>query len=159
MEGITVRPLEADDVERLRRLFFRLSPQTVYLRFFQPVKAPSDRTLRHLAAVDHVRRQALAAVDEAGEIVAVARYDRQRDDPAKAEMAIVVEDDWQGRGLGRFLMRELGKDAWRNGVTTLTASVLGENRRMLHVAHAMAPAAHSHIDHGEFEMEIPLGAA
>jgi GNAT superfamily N-acetyltransferase len=74
-------------------------------------------------------------------------------------MAIVVEDAWQGLGLGRLLMRRLAKEAWRNGVSTLTASVLGENRRMLHLAHAMAPAAHSHIDHGEFEMEIPLGAA
>jgi RimJ/RimL family protein N-acetyltransferase len=159
MDGITVRPVEADDVERLRRLFFRLSPQTVYLRFFQPVKAPSERTLRWLAAVDHSDRQALAAVDADGEIVAVARYDRLRDDPTKAEMAIVVQDDWQAHGLGTMLLRQLGKEAWRNGVTTLTASVLGENRRMLHLAHTMAPSAHTHLDHGELELEIPLGAA
>jgi GNAT superfamily N-acetyltransferase len=159
MDGITVRPVEADDVDRLRRLFYRLSPQTVYLRFFQPVKAPSERTLRYLAGVDHVDRQALAAVDDAGEIVAVARYDRSRDDTTKAEMAIVVEDDWQARGLGRMLLRQLGKEAWRNGVTTLTASVLGENRRMLHLAHALAPASHTHVDQGELELEIPLGAA
>src|SRR3954447_6766162 len=95
---LTLRPIRDDDADRLRRLFFRLSPETVYLRFFQPVRNPSDKLLHHLAEVDHDRRQAIVALD-GDEIVGVARYDRA-DDAQHAEVAILVEDAWQGNGLG-----------------------------------------------------------
>ncbi|MEY2434477.1 MAG: hypothetical protein QOC92_4202 [Acidimicrobiaceae bacterium] len=158
LEGrcITVRPIDDDDVDRLRRLFFRLSPETVHLRFFQPVKAPSEKMLHHLAEVDHNRRQAIVAVYD-DEIVAVVRYDRG-EDPSLAEMAIVVEDAWQGHGLGKLLLRRLTVDAIEHGVETLTATVLGENRRALGLAHRVAPTTHTRLDHGEWYLDIPLGA-
>src|SRR4051794_19605759 len=73
-DGSTVelRPLVDTDVELLRRLFFRLSPHTVYLRFFQPIHEPRTAQLQHLAAVDHDTRDAIAAIDDSGEVVAVA---------------------------------------------------------------------------------------
>jgi RimJ/RimL family protein N-acetyltransferase len=153
---LTIRPVEADDVERLRDLFFRLSPHTVYLRFFSPVKKPSEKVLAHLAAVDHWSRDALAAVVD-GEIVAVARYDRDADDPERAEFAVVVEDEWQGHGLGSLLLDELAQTAHERGVTTLTATVLGENQRMLSLARRLGPV-HTFLDHGEWGLEIPLEA-
>src|SRR5687768_15278424 len=87
---ITLRPIRDDDVERLRRLFYRLSPETIYLRFFQPLRRPSEKMLHHLAEVDHERRQAIVAVD-GDEVVGVARYD-PADDDQHAEVAVVVED-------------------------------------------------------------------
>jgi GNAT superfamily N-acetyltransferase len=151
-----VRAMEAYDIDRLRRLFYRLSPQTVYLRFFQPIHAPREEMLRFLAGVDHERRQALVALDDDGEIVGVARYDRRRDDPSRAEVAVLVEDAWQSHGLGSRLLRRLAIEAGEHGITTLTAAVLGENRRMLHVLHALSPDAHAHLESGEFEVEVPL---
>jgi GNAT superfamily N-acetyltransferase len=154
--SVTLRPIRDDDVDRLRRLFFRLSPETVYLRFFQAVRAPSEKLLHHLAEVDHDRRQAVVAVD-GDEIVGVARYDRGAD-AEHAEVAVLVEDAWQGHGLGTVLLRRLGVEALEHGFVSFTATVLGDNRRALVLAHHMSPAAHSHIDHGEWYLDIPLSA-
>ena len=154
--SITFRPIADDDVDRLRRLFFRLSPETVYLRFFQAVRRPSEKLLHHLAEVDHDRRQAIVAV-EGDEIIGVARYDRSVDD-VHAEVAVLVEDAWQGHGLGTLLLRRLGIDALEHGYAGFTATVLGDNRRALLLAHHLSPGVHSHIDHGEWYIDIPLSA-
>jgi RimJ/RimL family protein N-acetyltransferase len=156
-DRITIRPIRPDDVDRLRRLFFRLSPETILLRFFQPVREPSERMLHHFAEVDHDAREAIVAVDD-DEIVAVARYDRA-DDGAHAEVAILVEDAWQGHGLGKKLLRRLTRDAAEHGVTSLTATVLGENRRALLLAHRLAPGAHTHLEHGEWYVDVPVKSA
>jgi GNAT superfamily N-acetyltransferase len=153
--NVTLRALREDDAEALRRLFFRLSPSSVYYRFFQSVRAPSDAALHHLASVDHLRREAIAAV-ASGEIVGVARYERMADDPSRAEVAIVVEDGWQGRGLGKLLLSTLAVKARQAGVTTFTATVLGDNRRMLSLARALAPATRARFEEGFWDLEIPL---
>jgi RimJ/RimL family protein N-acetyltransferase len=155
---VTFRRMRSDDVEALRRLFYRLSPETVYLRFFQPIHEPSTTQLQHLADVDHERREAIVAVD-GDEIIGVARYDRLTDDPTSAEVAIVIEDAWQGRGLGLLLLRELTSVAVRHGVVAFTGSVLGENRRMLLLAKSLNKSASWNFDHGEWELSIPLTRA
>lgn len=155
---IQLRELHAGDEEALRRLFFRLSPATVRLRFLQPVETPSPRVLHYLADVDHDRRQAIAAVVD-GEVVGVARYDRFRDAPDRAEVAVVVEDAWQGRGVGKVLLNALARDARDHGVASLTATVMGENRRMLSIARRLAPKTRVQLDHGEWELETPLVGA
>jgi GNAT superfamily N-acetyltransferase len=154
--ALTIRQIRDDDVDRLRRLFFRLSPETVYRRFFQPVKQPSEKLLHHLAEVDHERRQALVAECD-DEIVAVVRYDLEPGHSA-AEVAVVVEDAWQGHGLGRRLLRRLALDAIEHGVVELTATVLGENHRALALAHRLAPGTHSQLDHGEWYLDMHLPA-
>jgi RimJ/RimL family protein N-acetyltransferase len=155
--ALMVRPIRDDDVDRLRRLFYRLSPETVYRRFFQPVKQPSEKLLHHLAEVDHQLRQAIVAeLDD--EIIAVVRYDRSTATDV-AEVAVVVEDAWQGHGLGRRLLRRLAVDALEHGVADLTATVLGENQRALRLAHHVAPGTHGQLDHGEWLLDIHLPAA
>lgn len=157
-ETVLVRPLEAGDADALRQLFLRLSPSTRHLRFFQAIQEPSPAVLHHLATVDHHVREALAAVVD-GQIIGVARYDRLKDDPDRAEMAVVVEDAWQGHGVGVRLMRELSERALAEGVKSFTASVLGENRRMLDLVRTMAPQRHVSIDHGVWEVEFPVIAS
>src|SRR5437763_389765 len=71
--SLQLRPLEPDDGALLVRLFFRLSPETVYRRFLSPIPDPYRPEMRRLLEVDHRRREALAALS-AGEVVAVARY-------------------------------------------------------------------------------------
>lgn len=153
---ILLRPLEASDADGLRRLFHRLSPSTVYRRFFQTVSTVSESRLHYLADVDHHRREAIAAVHD-GEIIGVARYDRLREDERRAEMAIVVEDAWQGRGVGRILLETLAADAYHHGVAAFTATVLGENRPMLRLTKDVAPQAVLQRVGAEVDVEIPLG--
>src|SRR3979490_350513 len=89
---VSLRPLGQDDGDRLRQLFFRLSPLSVYRRFMSPLPAPREEGLRRLLDVDHCEREALAALHD-DEIVAVARYGRQPGSEV-AEIAVVVADDW-----------------------------------------------------------------
>lgn len=156
IDGLVIRPLRADDADGLRDLFFRLSAHSVYMRFFQPVREPSEPFLHHLADVDHHDREALAAVDDE-KIVGVARFDRSAEDPSRAEIAILVEDAWQGRGLGKALLRLLTRRAADEGIETFTASVLGENQRMLALTRNLTRPRRTTIDHGEWNLEIPVG--
>jgi RimJ/RimL family protein N-acetyltransferase len=155
---LTIREIRPDDAERLRRLYFQLSPQSLYLRFFSPVKPPTDAWLQHMAGVDHDRRQAFVGVVD-DDVVGVARFDRDHDDLTRAEIAVVVADAWQQHGLGTALLTRLVDDARARGITTLTATVLGENHTMLSLARSLSPTAHTVVDHGEWHVEIPIPPA
>ena len=158
MDGrFTIRPIEAGDAERLGRLFFRLSPETVYFRFFRPVVRPSTQFLRHLAEVDYVHREAVVATLD-DEIVGVARWDEGRA-PGVAEVAIVVEDAWHHKGIGHALMAELTRRARGQGLEAFTASMLADNRPAVALFRAMAgPAGHLAWDHGEVVARVPLAS-
>src|SRR6516165_9257889 len=88
---VTARPVHADDDERVRRFFDRLSSDTVYKRFFTPMPRLNERMLRYLVDVDHDRREAVVALCR-DEIIGMAGYDRVAASPRIAETAIVVED-------------------------------------------------------------------
>lgn len=135
---LLVRPIEPQDAARLERFFYRLSPETVYRRFFSAIPAPPAGATAHLATVDHDQREALVALDH-DEIVAVARWDRFAPRAAEAELAVTVEDAWQHRGLGRALVRMLASEASRHHVVELKATVLSDNRAALALASGMHP--------------------
>jgi RimJ/RimL family protein N-acetyltransferase len=128
---IRVRPIEPDDKPVLQRGFERLSQDTVYKRFLSPLTALRPMDLVYLTEVDHHDHEALIAFDEpTGDPVGVARYVRSAADPASAEFAITVVDDWQRRGVGTELMSRLAERARAEGVRRFTALLLAENREM-----------------------------
>ncbi len=153
--SLQLRPLEPNDGELLVRLFFRLSPETVYRRFLSPIPDPYRPEMRRLLEVDHRQREALAALAD-GEVVAVARYARDAANPEVAEIAIVVEDGWQHRGLGRLLTRRLAALARRRGIAAFHATLLGDNRPALRLLRGLSSAARFRWSTGEIEAEIPL---
>ncbi len=136
--AIATRPVQPDDDERFRRLWPRLSRDTVYRRFHAPLRRIPAETVRRLVEVDHDLREAVVA-ELGGEVVGVARYDRSPADPTTAEFAIVVEDAWQGFGLGRQLLGELIALAADRGVHTLTATVQPDNERVIGLIRRMLP--------------------
>jgi|SRR5581483_1204482 len=123
---LEVRPVQADDVDRVRRLFERLSPESIYRRFFTLFPAPPPSVLQHLTVVDHGDHEALAVLD-GNEIVALASWDRPTHAADEAEIAVLVEDAWQHHGLGRALVRMLTGEATRHGIHVLKATVLADN--------------------------------
>jgi GNAT superfamily N-acetyltransferase len=129
--------VEPDDAERVRRLFQRLSPESIYRRFFTLFPAPPAGVLRRLTTVDHGDHEALAVLDD-DEIVAIASWDRPVHDGDEAEIAILVEDAWQHKGLGRALVRMLTGEAARRGITVLNATVLADNHPARHLAATVA---------------------
>lgn len=125
---VRIRPIEPGDGPALRRFHDGLSERTVYLRFFAVHPHLTDAEVDHFTVVDHALREALVALD-GEDIVAVGRFDRLEGD--RAEVAFVVADAWQGRGLGRRLLSELVARARTLGIRTLDAEVLASNARMM----------------------------
>jgi GNAT superfamily N-acetyltransferase len=160
--ALTIRPIEANDVERLARMFDRLSPTTVYYRFLAPVPRLPRSTLVRLADVDHCFRDALVALD-GDEIIAVARYNavmstaptRTRD----AEIALTVEDAWQRRGIGRKLVRRLGALAAQRGFDTFVATIHPDNRAALGLLRQLVPDATVWFSSGEYQARLPLAGS
>jgi RimJ/RimL family protein N-acetyltransferase len=151
---LVVRPIAITDVERLGRLFDRLSPESIHYRFFSPIRRPPRMALLHLADVDHQRRDALVALD-GDEIVAVARYD-SRPGTDQAEIAVTVEDAWQHRGLGRRLTARLALLAATRGLDAFVATMLPDNRAALGLVRKLSPEADVHFAGGEYAAFIPL---
>lgn len=128
---IRVRPIQPDDKPALQRGFELLSEDSVYQRFLSPISELRPMDLVYLTEVDHHDHEALIAFDEeTGEPVGVARYVRAADDPEAAEFAITVVDDWQRRGVGTELVKQLSDRAREEGVRRFTALLLAQNHEM-----------------------------
>ena len=155
LERVVSRPMRPDDVDRLHSFYDRLSSRSLYLRFFTPVPKFEPRAAARLARVDHDNQEALVALED-GEIVGVARWHRDKDAPAHAEVAVIVADDWQGHGVGRYLLTELARMARRRGIDEFTGTVLGENTAMIGLARSMSPHATFERHWPDLEMHIPL---
>lgn len=125
---VQIRPLRSDDRLALAAAFSHLSEETRRRRFGGLAGHLRDRDLDRLTAIDHHDHQALVAIaPDTGAIIGVARYIVVPGEPRAAEVAVAVDDDWQGRGIGRRLMRELGESARAEGVTRLIAHVEADN--------------------------------
>lgn len=129
---LVIRPIALTDRERLAEAFSELSEDTRRRRFGRLASRLGRRDLDRLTDLDHHEHEALAAVAPAsGRIVGVARYIALPDDPEAAEVAIAVTDGWQGRGVGRRLMRRLAERARDEGITRLLAYVGVDNHPVL----------------------------
>jgi nucleotide-binding universal stress UspA family protein/RimJ/RimL family protein N-acetyltransferase len=157
MDGaeVTIRPITPEDREALRAGFERLSPESRYRRFFVPMQELSERDLDYLTQVDHRDHEALVAVDpETGNLIGVARFVRTSSD--EAEPAIVVADDWQGRGIGTRIMDRLVARAREEGIHRFRAPVLANNEEALRLLSRLGPTERSPAG-PEVELEISLG--
>ncbi|MEV4628903.1 GNAT family N-acetyltransferase [Micromonospora sp. NPDC049523] len=133
-DGTTVhlRPIRVDDAAGIVAMHSRFSDRTRYLRYFSPYPRIPERDLHRFVTVDHHDREAFVVV--AGErILAVGRFDRLGPGATDAEVAFVVEDAHQGRGIGPVLLEHLAEAARREGITRFVAEVLPSNAMMLRV--------------------------
>jgi RimJ/RimL family protein N-acetyltransferase len=129
---VWVRTLQPADRNALAGAFERLSERSRTQRFLGPKKQLTDHDLTRLSDVDHVRREAVAAIDPAdGSIIGVARYCTWPGRDRVAEVAGEVVDDWQGRGIGGELLARIIERADANAIRKLTASALSDNATAL----------------------------
>lgn len=132
---VLVRAIRPDDKSHLREGFLRLSPQSVYQRFFQAKKELSESELRYLTEVDFESHVALLAVlDEDGRELGlgVGRYIIEAGSRS-AEVAFTVDETHHGLGVGTLLLKHLARIARSQGLEEFHAYVLAENRAMLEV--------------------------
>jgi GNAT superfamily N-acetyltransferase len=129
---VTLRPMRPDDKAELRRAILALSEETTMRRFLRAHVEPSEAVLAHLTEVDQENHVAVVAVVASPDLkeerfAAVGRFVRMPDNPAVAESAVTVADDFQHRGLGRVMLMELVWLARRHGITRFRAEVLKDN--------------------------------
>jgi CRP-like cAMP-binding protein len=125
-----LRPVLPGDTERAAHPSVEFSEETLYRRFMS-TRAPNPNLLHYLFHVDYVDHFVWVLVDGLdGPVVADARFVRDVDDAAVAEIAFIVGDDYQGRGIGSFLMDALIIAARVCGVQRFTARLLAENGPM-----------------------------
>ncbi len=136
-ETIFIRKAQPEDEAGLERMFYRLSPRTLYQRFFSPIPQVPHHAQR-VAALARVDPEQSFAVVAAGrtEIRGIARYDREIN-PRDAELSVLIEDGWQARGLGKLMLAHVVVEAKRQGILRFIVNVLGDNRPALRVVQAL----------------------
>lgn len=131
---VYVRPIRPDDAERLQAFHSRLSPDSIYLRWLSAHPILSLAEAQALSTVDYAARMALVATtgdDPAAPLIGVARYGRVPGRADEAEVAVVVEDAYQRRGLGTELLRRLMFYARTQGFRYWSAEINVANARMM----------------------------
>lgn len=151
---VALRPIRPADSERLVEFHGKLSPRSVYRRYFFMHPSLSDAEIERLTHVDYRDRLALIAEAD-GEMVAVGRYDRSPGSD-QAEVAFVVADEYQHHGIGTLLLEHLAAAAWENGVTTFVAQTLSENRPMLDVFYASGFPVTSTSEYDTVRVQFPI---
>jgi RimJ/RimL family protein N-acetyltransferase len=142
---VQIRPIRADDKRLLESGLRRLSDESVHRRFLTLKRSFSSSELRYLTeinAVDHVALIAEDPADPARGLIAVGRFVRLADDPEAAEIAIVVADGWQGRGVGSLVGRHLVHAARNRGIRRFTATMAAENKP----AHRLMAKLTNHLE-------------
>jgi RimJ/RimL family protein N-acetyltransferase len=130
---VSLRPIRSEDQNRLVAFHDRLSGHTAYQRFFTVMRRLPPDWAHLLANVDYQTRLALLAEHGAPEtptLIGVARYE-PTDRPDTAEIAFVIQDEWQNRGLGATMLDALLAAAEARGIQRFRAYVLASNARML----------------------------
>ena len=130
--SVRVRAIRPDDEPRLMALCRRLSPRTVYQRFFS-VRRLLPEEAHAFANVDYRQRMAVVAEVDDGqepELIGVARYGPSNEGTT-ADIGLVVADGWQGLGLGSLLLEEILRAGEQRGIHQFSADVLTDNRRAL----------------------------
>ena len=153
--SVQVRLLTPEDGDRLRAFHAGLSLESTRLRYFTPKPNLSDKDITWLTDVDIVNRCALVVIEH-DHIIAVARWMRPKDDSHDAEVAFLVADGEQGRGIGTELCAMLIELAPFYGITEFTASVLFENHPMANVLRHCGYRISVTTDSGVREMVIDL---
>lgn len=158
-EHIRARPIRPDDTTRLQDFHARLSSDAVILRFFRFVPTLPKSDAEHFTHVDYNDRMALLATRGEGadeQILGVVRYDRIS--PDTAEVAFVVADQWQGRGIATALLRRLAPYARARGITHLLAITMATNEKMLDVLRHAGYPINCHYSEGEYSVTLDISA-
>jgi len=153
------RPIKATDEEMMKDLFYRLSEQSVYQRFFQSLRSMPHRDLVHFVNVDFSNEMAIVGVvqdprkPEREEIIAVGRYYMDRASSV-AEVSYLVRDDYQRRGIGSFLIRYLARIARNSGVEGFVAEILPDNASAMKVMHKIGLPVETVVAAGNYRLSV-----
>ncbi len=150
------RAIKPSDEEEMRRLFYRFSDQSLYYRYFSPIKTMPHEKMQEYVNIDY--RTTLSIVGLTGEpgrdrIIAEARY-VQVPGETFADVAFIVDEAYQGRGIATFLLQMLIEVAKERGIRGFSADVLATNRSMLKVFEKASFPVQAVLDGGAYRLKI-----
>jgi acyl-CoA synthetase (NDP forming)/RimJ/RimL family protein N-acetyltransferase len=148
-----VRPIAPADADGIRAFHAHQSAESIYLRFFAPIRELSARDIHRFTHVDHHDRVALVATLN-GDIIGIGRFDRI--DRSSAEVAFNISDRFQGKGIGSVMLEHLAAIAQEVGITRFTAEVLPQNRKMITVFKEAGYEVSSRIEDGVIEVAFDI---
>ncbi len=148
-----IRPIQPGDAELLVEFYARVSDESKYYRFFSPMPQLSERDVKRFTQVDYVTRVAFI-LTVAGKMIAVGRYDTI--ETGRAEVAFLVEDQHQGRGIGQLLLEHLAQAGRERGIERFVAEVLPDNQAMIHTFKDAGYQVKSAYDEGVMELEFRI---
>ena len=156
---VRLRPIRPTDAAREQRFFSRVSTESAYRRYFHFKQQLSPEEIRYLTTIDYDRRMALIAL-HGGEMVGVARYDvipaARHHGGRIAELALLVQDDFQGRGLGKHLLQHLTATARHHDISAFEALVQPDNHRMFRLFKSCGYTLTPKPDSDTFLVEFPI---
>ena len=157
-EPLRIRAIRPSDEEQMRGLFYRFSEESVYYRYFSPIKTMPHTKMQEYVNVDFSKALSIVGLlgpAGQGRIIAEARYIRHPHS-SLADVAFIVDDAYQGNGIATFMFRLLIKLAQEQGITGFTADVLASNRGMMVVFEKGGFPVEAHLEEGEYHLTIPF---
>jgi ribokinase len=135
-DGFLIRPILPADAPRLQQMFAELSPESIYRRFFTVRKELTDNEARDLATVDYHNDFAyvVSPLENPDHLMGVARFAHTVERPNSVEMATIIADAYQGRGIGRHLFRTLAETAKALGHRWMMVETQTDNHPMIDLA-------------------------
>ena len=155
---INFRPIHPTDESRIRDLFYGLSQQATYYRYMAHMKRIPQKQMQDFVYIGRRNDVALVGTVPAAhgeEIIAIGRY-YLNSRTNRAELALLVRDEWQNRGIGTFLLRYLVTIARRNGVGGFTAEILRQNRAAQALLHKSGLKMRSSLNEGVYSFDLDL---
>lgn len=151
---IKFRPIHPTDMTRMRDLLYKLSEGTVYYRFGWNMKRFPQKQIQDFVYIDHRKEIAIVGtLPEATEEEIIAFSGYYLDEKTNtAEVALVVLDEWQNRGIGTFMMKYLAEIAQKNGIRGFTAEIHVTNRKMQSVMHKLSGRVESSLEKSVYSM-------
>ncbi len=144
---IFIRPIRHTDGPKLKAFFYTLSPETVYNRFLTPIKEVTDQQVQPFVMIDYENHMAFAALDkEDGNILGVARCIKRNEHDA--DIAVVVTDSWQGKGIGTLLLKRLCTWGKQHGIERFYSVVDPQNIKLLKFANSLGFKSHKTYEDG-----------
>lgn len=155
---VLFRPIKPSDEEKMRDLFYRFSDQAVYSRYFTSIRTMPHKKMQEYVNVNYrwvMSIVGIVEVEGAEKIIAEARYARTTQE-SFADVAFVVDEEYQNKGIASFLFELLIRAAREEGIKGFTADVLATNKSMLKVFEKSPFPVQTVLSRGVYELTIPF---
>ncbi len=155
---VRFRAIRPSDEEEMRRLFYRFSDESVYYRYFTPLKTMPHSKMQEYVNVDYGKVMSIVGLVGdigKGHIIAEARYVKDPKRPY-GDVAFVVDEEYQSLGIATFLYKQLMRLAKERGLQGFTADVLPANKEMMRVFEKGAAEVKATLEYGVYRLRIPF---